>query len=58
MPLCARDGSVITWGRGEGEALSHHVVSTQCAVGLRDEVMLRKITRIHDTAWNNIARQY
>ena len=35
IPLCARDGSVITWGRGEGETLSHHVVSTQCAEGLR-----------------------
>ena len=34
IPLCARDGSVITWGRGEGETLSHHVVSTQCAVPL------------------------
>ena len=32
--LCARDGSVITWGRGEGEILSIHVVSTQCASGL------------------------
>ena len=35
IPLCARDGSVITWGRGEGETLSHHVVSTQCAGCLR-----------------------
>ena len=26
IPLCARDGSVITWGRGEGETLSIHVV--------------------------------
>ena len=34
IPLCARDGSVITLGRGEGETLSHHVVSTQCAEGL------------------------
>ena len=34
IPLCARDGSVITWGRGEGETLSHHVMSTQCAEGL------------------------
>ena len=32
--LCARDGSVIAWGRGEGEILSIHVVSTQCASGL------------------------
>ena len=31
IPLCARGGSVITWGRGEGETLSIHVVSTQCA---------------------------
>ena len=37
IPLCAKDGSVITWGRGEGETLSHHVVSTQCAVGLKSE---------------------
>ena len=36
IPLCARDGSVIAWGRGEGETLSHHVVSTQCAVGFND----------------------
>ena len=34
IPLCAKDGSVISWGRGEGETLSHHVVSTQCAEGL------------------------
>ena len=34
VPLCARDGSVITWGTGEGETLSIHVVSTQCASGL------------------------
>ena len=26
----------VTWGRGEGEILSHHVVSTQCAEGLRE----------------------
>ena len=24
----------VTWGRGEGETLSHHVVPTQCAEGL------------------------
>ena len=35
IPLCARDGSVIKWGRGEGETLSIHVVWTQCALGLR-----------------------
>ena len=34
IPLCARDGSVITWGRGEWETLSIHVESTQCASGL------------------------
>ena len=34
IPLCARDGSVIKWGRGEGETLSIHVVWTQCALGL------------------------
>ena len=28
IPLCARDGSVVTRGRGEGETLSHHVVYT------------------------------
>ena len=33
IPLCAKDGSVIRWGRGEGETLSHHVVSTQCEEG-------------------------
>ena len=38
IPLCARDGSVITRSRGEGETLSHHVVSTQCAEGLRSAV--------------------
>ena len=32
IPLCARDGSVIKWGRGE--TLSIHVVWTQCALGL------------------------
>ena len=35
IPLCARDGSVIKWGRGEGETLSIHVVWTRCALGLR-----------------------
>ena len=34
IPLCARDGSVIKWGRGEGETLSIHVESTWCALGL------------------------
>ena len=34
IPLCARGGSVISWGRGEGETLSIHVVSTQCTSGL------------------------
>ena len=37
IPLCARDGSVIRWGRGKGETLSIHVVSTQCVRGLRRE---------------------
>ena len=32
--LCARDGSVIKWGRGEGETLLIHVVLTRCALGL------------------------
>ena len=31
IPLCAKGGSVITWDRGEGETLSIHVVTTQCA---------------------------
>ena len=35
IPLCAKDGSVLWWGKGEGETLSIHVVSTQCASGLR-----------------------
>ena len=39
IPLCARDGSVIKWGRGEGETLSIHVVWTRCALGL----IIRKI---------------
>ena len=34
IPLSSRDGSMIAWGRGEGETLSIHVVSTQCARGL------------------------
>ena len=34
IPLCAKDGCVIAWGRGEGVTLSIHVVSTQCARGL------------------------
>ena len=29
IPLCARDGPVIKWGRGEGETLSIHVVWTR-----------------------------
>ena len=44
IPICARDGSVITWGRGEGETLSHHVVSTQCAVGLIGPLTKRQRT--------------
>ena len=40
IPLCARDGSVITWGRWEGETLSIHVVSTQCASGLTKSCQL------------------
>ena len=35
IPLCARDGSVIKWGRGEGETLSIHVESIWCALGLK-----------------------
>ena len=35
IPLCARDGPVIKWGRGEGGTLLIHVVWTQCALGLR-----------------------
>ena len=38
IPLCARNGSVIAWGKGEGETLSIHVVSTQCASGLRHQI--------------------
>ena len=34
IPLFARGGSVIKWGRGEGETLSIHVVWTRCALGL------------------------
>ena len=34
-----------TWGRGEGEFLSIHVVSTQCASGLR-----RRYLSIVDTS--------
>ena len=33
ISLCAKDGFVITWGRG-GETSSRRVVSIQCAVGL------------------------
>ena len=33
--LCARDVSVIKWGRGDGETLSIHVLWTRCALGLR-----------------------
>ena len=36
IPLCARDWSVIAWCRGEGEILSIHLVSTQCASGLNN----------------------
>ena len=39
IPLCARDGSVIKWGRGEGETLSIHVVWTRCALGLTSSVL-------------------
>ena len=42
IPLCARDGSVIKWGRGEGETLSIHVVWTR-ALGLR--LYLKKPTK-------------
>ena len=46
IPLCARDGSVIAWGRGEGETLSIHVVSTECARGLIKEIVRADCTRI------------
>ena len=38
VPQCAIDGSVITCGRGEGEPLSHHAVSTQCAEDLTQHI--------------------
>ena len=40
-----------SWGRGEGETLSIHVVSTQCASGLRKwiEITLDIQNDIHDT---------
>ena len=44
IPRCARDGSVIKWGRGEGETLSIHVVWTQCALGLRLHTQLQLFT--------------
>ena len=47
IPLCARDGSVIKWGRGEGEALSIHVMWTQCALGLIDTSMERSSRVLH-----------
>ena len=31
IPLCARDGSVIKWCRGEGDTLTIHFALTQCA---------------------------
>ena len=34
IPLCARDGSVIAWGREEGETSLRRIVLDQCAVGL------------------------
>ena len=30
IPLCARDGSVITWGRGEGETVDSCCVDSVC----------------------------
>ena len=40
IPLCARDGTLIIWGRGEEKTLSYHVVSTQCAEGLRNSITI------------------
>ena len=37
IPLCEKDGSVITWSRGKGETLSIYVVPTQCAGGLSNQ---------------------
>ena len=45
IPLCAKDGPVIAWGRGEGETLSIHVVSTQCAEGLTRHEQFKKETQ-------------
>ena len=45
IPLCARDGSVIKWGRGEGETLSIHVVWTRCALGLNCNVAFTQLQR-------------
>ena len=42
ISLCARDGSVIKWGRGEGESLSIHVVWTQCALGLTGTLVYKE----------------
>ena len=44
IPLCARDGSQITWGWEE--TLSIHVVSTQCASGLRNIYWILKMIYI------------
>ena len=46
IPLCAIDGSVIAWGRGEGDTLSIHVVSTQCARGLT-----KRIDTVCEVTW-------
>ena len=43
IPLCVRDGSVIKYGRGEGETLSIHVVWTRCALGLKGRPVRQEI---------------
>ena len=54
IPLCPKDGSVIKWGRGEGETLSIHVVSTQCADGLRVSINHKRGTLVQHEGFKRL----
>ena len=43
IPLCARDGSAIKWGRGQEETLSIHVVWTLVGVSVRSALVAAEL---------------
>ena len=45
IPLCAKDGYVITWGRGEGETLSLMLCRLKSAEGLKARTQYQQFIR-------------